>query len=218
MKLSLVLLAYNKKHIHAHCQSEAAIFWYCWALLSMGCIYWYCFVMVTFYHHKQKIFLYFIYCINGMASDEIRDVLSILHTVQYSLIFISPPTLGFLLLSKRLGNGWERWNASFIKFNPGTNKMKSINQTEKCKAFFLFQKGNSKKRGKIFVLWVCNTEGLTPARVPGSAGYARNCRCQIGHYFPPPPSTFHWVSTSTPSALDISNLGHYKNILHGIYS
>lgn len=32
--------------------------------------------MVTFHYPKQKIFLYFIYGINGMTNDEISDVLS----------------------------------------------------------------------------------------------------------------------------------------------
>ena len=38
--------------------------------------------------------------------------------------------------------------------------MKSINETEKCKTFFLSQKGHSKERGKIFVLRVCNIDVL----------------------------------------------------------
>jgi len=69
----------------------------------------------------------------------------VFHTVQYSLI--SPPTLGFLLLAKTLGNGEYRRHADFLRDL----------QREKLKAFCLVSEG---KRGKIFVLRVCNTEVL----------------------------------------------------------
>lgn len=84
--------------------------------------------------------------------------------------------------------------------------MNSINQKEKCETFFLFQKGDSKKKGEI-LLQVCNTEVLTHLEsqalldIAGMADARRD--------FISLSNAFHWVSPPTPSAL-----GPSKNILH----
>lgn len=96
--------------------------------------------------------------------------------------------------------------------------MKSINQSEKRKTFFLSQKENSKKRGKILVLRVCNTEvspqlgSLALLDTPVMADARQDIT------FPPAQSFPLGVYTSNMSALDIPTLGHCKNILHAIYS